>query len=107
MLNKEPVGISSAVPGLGAVTDIPKVAKQPVDGTRYVIVTDPVLTPETTPVADPTVAIAGALLDQVPVGDVFESVAEEPTATEDGPLIAAGVALTVKVVVLKQPDPSE
>jgi hypothetical protein len=56
--------------------------------------------PFTTPLTEPTVAIAVLLLDQVPLGDVLVSVTEDPIATYEAPAIEAGFAFTVIDVVL-------
>jgi hypothetical protein len=78
------------------------VAKQPPDNV-YVITAVPVLTPFTTPVEEPTVAIPVPPLVQVPpVGEELRVVVE-PVQTEAVPVIADGCVLTVTAWVAKQP----
>ena len=61
---------------------------------------DTPVAPETTPVADPTVATDETLLVHVPPGEVLLNVVVEPAHTEAVPLILAGVAVTVSVVTV-------
>ena len=58
--------------------------------------------PDTTPEADPTEAIAGALLVQMPPPDVLLNVAVWPTHIAAIPLLAGGDGITVIVVVVWQ-----
>ena len=65
-----------------------------------------VVVPPDTPVTSPgltTVATAVLLLVHVPPKTASLSTISEPSHTEDGPLISAGVGLTVTVVVAIQP----
>lgn len=63
----------------------------------------PVLTPETTPDVELTLAVDDALLVHVPpVGEEL-NVVVAPAHTADAPDIAAGAATTVMVCVAKQP----
>lgn len=57
----------------------------------------------TTPVAEPTLAIAVLLLVHEPPGVVLLSVAVEPWQPTVGPVIADGVAITVTVYGAAQP----
>jgi hypothetical protein len=59
----------------------------------------PDATPLTTPVDEPTVAMAVLLLDHVPPLAVLVSVVEPPTQATAVPPIATGAALTVTTVV--------
>jgi hypothetical protein len=65
-----------------------------------VIVANPAVTPVTTPLVLPTVAVDVLLLIQVPPVSVLLRVIERPKHTADGPLIAAGTGLTETVVVV-------
>jgi hypothetical protein len=56
--------------------------------------------PPTTPVAEPTVPIAVALLLQVPPDVVQPNVVVLPAHTVETPVMAAGMGLTVKVDVV-------
>jgi hypothetical protein len=76
------------------------VVKQPVEILVQVIVTAPTLIPVTAPDALPTVPIAELLLDHAPPDVAQLSVVDEPTTTEDAPVIVAGNALTTMVAVL-------
>ena len=67
---------------------------------EYDIVTDPAAVPVTMPVELPIAAIDGLLLLHVPPDTGWPSVAVEPTHTVPGPVIAAGVALTVTTRVV-------
>jgi len=80
-------------------------ALQPV-GMVYIILSVPALTPETTPVVEPTVANDVFVLLHVPPVSVLASVIAEPTHTWLGPVIAGGVVLTVTTDVMKHPVPS-
>ena len=53
----------------------------------------PAATPVTIPVAEPTDATDGALLDQVPPDVAFESVVVAPVQTDELPVIAVTVPL--------------
>ncbi len=63
----------------------------------------PAVTPVTTPVDEPTVAIASLLLNHVPPDVVFESVAVDPTHAFIVPVVAAGLGFTVIVSFREQP----
>jgi hypothetical protein len=66
------------------------------------MVTTPVATPETSPPVETVAAVA--LLLQVPPGDASDKASVAPVQTVAAPegVIAAGFALTVTVVVVKQ-----
>jgi hypothetical protein len=64
----------------------------------YAILTGPATIPLTTPVEDPTVAMAGLLLTQAPPVVVVLSTVVDPTQTFAGPVIGAGNAFTVTTV---------
>jgi hypothetical protein len=64
----------------------------------------PALTPLTTPVPAPTVAIDALLLVHVPPVAVLVNVVVAPAHTLLPPLIAAGAAFTVIVLVAEHPD---
>jgi hypothetical protein len=66
----------------------------------------PPLTPVTIPVDAPIVAMAGADEDHVPPGVALLSVVVWPTQVAAEPVIAAGGALTVTVLVAPQPVPN-
>ena len=85
-----------------ATTDVTRVARQPVLMV-YDIIVVPVTRPLTTPVVLPIVATVVLLLLQLPPEVVFASVALAPTQVPPGPVIAAGVALTVTTAVRRQP----
>ena len=55
----------------------------------------PAATPLTTPVAEPTPAVPGNELDQVPNGEVSVNVILLPTQTELSPVIGTGTVFTV------------
>ncbi len=78
-------------------------AVQPV-GNIYEIVVVPARTPETMPVAKPTVATVGSLLLHVPPAVAFANVIVWFAQTCDAPVIAES-GLTVTTVVEKQPEP--
>ncbi len=67
---------------------------------EYVIVTDPKLTPVTIPLDDPTVAIEGLLLLQVPPGVTSAKVVVEPTQIVSVPVMALGDGVTVTGIVI-------
>ena len=67
------------------------------------IIAVPALTPVTTPEPDTTVATNGSLLPQVPPALASLSVVDDPTHTEDTPVIAAGSGFTVKIAEMLQP----
>ena len=69
------------------------------------MVAEPVVNPDTIPLAEPIDTVEEALLVQVPPVVALESVEELPTVSDVTPEIAAGVALTVMVAVLKHPAP--
>lgn len=78
------------------------VTKHPVTGNVYEIDGIPDDMPVTIPV-EPTVASVGLLLLQVPPVVVLPSEVTWPTQTLASPVIAAGIALTVIVVLTAQP----
>ena len=59
----------------------------------------PTATPVTTPVAEPTVAIDGFALTQLPPADALVSVVLVPTHTFSPPEVAPGSGFTVTVLV--------
>jgi hypothetical protein len=59
----------------------------------------PADTPETIPEVEPTVAIAGAELDQRPPGVASPKVVVLPTHTFAEPVIAPGTGVTVIVLI--------
>lgn len=63
----------------------------------------PVAMPVTTPVEEPMVAIVGVLLVHVPPVAVLLSVAVAPTAKDVLPVMPAGGAVTVAMLVVIQP----
>lgn len=70
----------------------------------YVTVDVPAATPDTVPLAEPTVAFAGVLLNHVPpVVPVLANVVAAPVHTVSVPDIAVGNAITVTSDVLRQP----
>jgi hypothetical protein len=73
---------------------------------EYVIVADPSDTPVTTPVSDPTAAIAVLLLLHRPVELVLSEKTVVPYKHTGPPVTGAGSALATTVVVAVQP-PSE
>ena len=73
------------------------VDEHPVE-TVYEIVTTPDVTPVTTPVEDPTVAILVLELDQWPPVTVSASVIEEPTHTVEDPVIVPGKGTIVTFI---------
>ena len=77
-------------------------AVQP-SGSAVTIVAVPANTPDTTPVVAPTVAFAVEVLLQVTPVVTSLRVIVEPSHTDDGPVIGAGVALTVTITVAWQP----
>ena len=81
-------------------------AVQP-SGSAVTIVAVPANTPVTTPVVAPTVAVAvEVLLHVIPVV-TSPRVIVEPSHTDVGPVMAAGVALTVTINVAWQPPLNE
>jgi hypothetical protein len=86
------------------VTVIVVVILQPVETIAYVITVVPVVIPLTMPEVDPTVATEVVLLVHVPPGVASVSVIVDPAQTLVGPPMAAGVALTVTIVVARHPD---
>ena len=75
------------------------------DNVVYDIVVVPKATPVTTPVAE-MVAAAVLLLVHAPPAVVFARVIVVPGQTVDGPVIAAGIGLTLTMVVAVQVPPS-
>jgi hypothetical protein len=67
-----------------------------------VITVEPADSAVTRPVEEPIVAIAGALLLQVPVPPVFDKVVVEPVQSVEGPLIE-GINAVVLASGLQQP----
>jgi len=63
------------------------------------MITDPVVTPVTIPLSEPTDAIDPDVGDQRPPETVSVSSAVEPTHTLEGPVIAVGERLTVTDLV--------
>jgi len=70
------------------------------------MIDDPIPVPVTMPEAEPIDATDGVALDQLPPVVAFDKVVVAPIETPDAPVIAAGDALIVIVVVLKHPLPS-
>jgi hypothetical protein len=66
----------------------------------------PAAIPVTTPLAEPTVAVAVLLLLQVPPVAALLSVVAPPTQSDAVPVLVPGAALTVTVTTLRQPDVS-
>lgn len=60
--------------------------------------------PVTTPESEPMVAIVTFPLVHVPPVGVLPSPILEPTQTDDGPVIAPGIGLTVTTIEAKHPD---
>jgi hypothetical protein len=77
------------------------------EGVVYVIVVVPgagvAETPPAMPVANPTLPIAGVLLDHVPPATGCDNVVVRPWHTELAPTIAAGAGVTVTTSVEIQP----
>lgn len=90
------------VDGSGFTLTVAVVA-QPVLVSVYVITVAPEEIPVTAPVVLPTVPTAGVLLLQVPPGVPSVSVEADPTQTFNVPVIVAGSALTVTVLIATQP----
>ena len=65
-----------------------------------------VIMPDTIPDAEPTLAMAGALLDHVPPATASLNVVVRPEHTDVIPVIAAGNTFTVTVRIAMQPSPS-
>ena len=78
------------------------VAKQP-PANVYDIVTEPALTPETTPVEAPTVATAALLLVHEPPEAESAREAVLPVQINDGPVMMDGRGLTVRTTVAVPP----
>ena len=68
----------------------------------HMIVDVPVVSPETIPDDEPTVATAGAVLLHVTDGVVLESALVFPTHTSNDPVIGFGFGLTVTTLVTVQ-----
>ncbi len=66
----------------------------------------PPLTPVTTPVPEPIVAVASGLMLQVPPVESVLSVVVWPTHVVAVPVIGSGTGFTVMMRVLKQPAPA-
>jgi hypothetical protein len=79
------------------------VTRQPV-GNEYEMLAVPAVTPDTMPDDEPTVAIAVALLVQVPPVVASPSVVVKPLHTLVAPVIDAGSGLTVTVMVVNPTD---
>jgi hypothetical protein len=89
-----------SVPAFGiAITVTTALALQPVAVSVNDILTVPMDTPVTTPVADPTLAMPVELLAQVPLPVVSDNVMAEPVHTVSGPRIGEGLAITVTTAV--------
>lgn len=86
----------------GGITDNVVVVVHPVANPQ-IIVTVPAEVPYTTPVADPIVAIAGALLLHVTPDVASLSVVFCPIHKDVAPVIGAGIAFTVTILVAMQP----
>lgn len=86
-----------------ALTVSDRVVTQPAPR-LYKMVTVPGAMPVIIPVAEPMVAVVIPLLLQLPPVEALPSVAAEPTQIADGPVIGAGVRLTVTTEVAKQPE---
>lgn len=87
-----------AVPVIAAgrsLTVIVFVAKHPVAVILYVIMAVPAVIPVTTPVVEPTDALDGLLLCQVPPLSVLDSEMVPLTHTAEEPAIVAGTGFTV------------
>ena len=63
----------------------------------------PSAAPHTIPVPEPTVAIEGLLLDQLPTGTALVKVTQLPLHNDGVPEMAEGAALTVIIFVAEQP----
>ena len=99
--------VDGPVRGAGVVLTVTVMpVEQPV-GIVYLIIAMPGVTPVTTPVLKPTVAMAGVLLLQVPPGIASLTVIAVPMHKTEGPTIGAGSGLTLTTVVVEQPVPSE
>ena len=94
------------IAGGGGLIVTPVVVMQPVP-VVYVIATLPVLIPVIIPVALPAVAINGLLLLHIPPVVTSLSVVVAPTHIVVVPVIAAGSAYTVSVLVVLHPAPGE
>ena len=86
-------------------TVITFVALQPVNDEVNVITGAPVVNPVTIPEVDPTLAIAGLLLLQVPGTLASVNATGTPVHTGTTPEIGAGGLLTIKNPVAAQPAP--
>ena len=87
-------------PGSGLITTL-AVPTQP-EGMAYKMVTVPAISPETTPLEEPMLAVDGSLLLQVPPADASIKVVVEPTHALSTPVIG-DIGLIVTVAVTKQP----
>jgi hypothetical protein len=65
--------------------------------------TRPAATPDTIPLLLPTTAVAGVPVLHDPPATLLNNVVLLPAQTTAVPVIAAGVVLTVAIVVVKQP----
>ena len=65
----------------------------------------PIVTPETIPLDDPTVATAVLLLLHVPPVDALLNVAAKPTHIAEPPEIAAGNGITVTTLLTLHTEP--
>ena len=83
-------------------TVTPTVAIQPV-GKVYVIIAVPASAPPTVPVPTPTTATEISLLDQTPPAVISVSAIVNPAQTFVVPVMAAGSAYTVTIVLARQP----
>ena len=73
----------------------------------YFITDVPFETPETMPVPEPTEAMAVVPLLQEPPAVLSDSVVRWPVQIPSIPVMPAGNGLTVMILVLVHPDPSE
>ena len=89
-----PAGSGFTVAGMVVVQPVPS---------EYVIVTVPVMTPASKPVAEPMVAMVVLLLLQAPPVDASLSVVVLPVHTRAVPVIVPGNAFTVTVATVKHP----
>lgn len=67
----------------------------------------PVVTADSTPLAEPIVATPVLLLLQVPPDVLLAKVVDEPTHTDVAPLMDDGPAVTVTIVEVSHPLPNE
>ena len=70
------------------------------------IVDDPGVIPNSTPLNEPIIAVAGTLLLQVPPGIASDRDNVLPAQTVDEPMIGPGALLTVTTITARHPDGS-